>query len=435
MFESWYSAREEDEVPTKFWLQFQVINDSSEDSGSSPSYYQEISPDTGLNHQFIIPTHPAVFGPETTLKRQILPQQDRNDDHGEEQAADEEAPAKFHLFTQLPAELRLKIWSCLIRPRIILAACLSSRPSTHQPLYCKISQRPKRRYIPVLLHVCSESRAFALEHYELTFPWKTPHRLRASSPSYSFARNVNVYSSSSSGRNYLHTSDSEYHPAKVYFNFALDTLFLLGELEPSDGHGFNAPMVYFLRREDTSRVKHVACAFEELHLGVYDTDLIFGSLFHIVDRFPSAKGVLPPGTIAEQRPIFGHSQNQDNPNHNSEDEQQHPRMIKKEETSRQQHQFLIVTTTPADASILPQSRQHQSSPLLNGLPTTNNVIQKLWRAWAMGSGYWPGSGGGVEPVPASSDEGTSSAPINSLVNAQMVMVREEELASFVGQIE
>ncbi|KAM7209454.1 hypothetical protein V8F20_000192 [Naviculisporaceae sp. PSN 640] len=333
MFESWYSSRVEDEEPTKFWLEFQVISDGFE----------------------------------------------------EESAAGIDTP-KFHLFPQLPAELRLKIWHCLIRPRIVLAACLSSRPSTHKPLYRKISQRPKRRYFPILLHICSESRAYALEHYELTFPWKTPHRLRASSPSYSYS-----YSAASSRQSPTKSAQNEkenftengYNPAKVYFNYELDTLFLLGELEPSDGHGFNAPMVYFLRREDTSRVRHVACAFEELHLGVYDTDLIFGSLFHIVDRFPSARG---------------------------------------KNTAKPTHQYLIITTTPSDASIFPQSRHNQQQNSSLGFPTTNNVIQKLWRAWAMGSGYWPGSG-------------ASTAPLNSLVNTQMVMVREEELAAFVAQIE
>lgn len=63
----------------------------------------------------------------------------------------------------------------------------------------------------------------------------------------------------------------------------------------------------------------------------------------------------------------------------------------------------------------------------------------------MGSGYWPGSGGGgaelEEPAsplsPATEEEGEgqgSRGNANSLVNTQMVMIREEELAGFVAGI-
>lgn len=426
MFESWYSSRVEDEEPTKFWLEFQIISDGFEEPDSKSSYYGDNTHNNDTDH----PAQPI----EDTLNNLTINKES-------EAAAPPDTP-KFHLFPQLPAELRLKIWSCLIRPRIVLAACLSSRPSTHKPLYRKISQRPKRRYIPILLHICSESRAYALEHYELAFSWKTPHRLRASSPSYSRKTDPK--------ENETPNENNGCNPPKVYFNYALDTLFLLGELEPSDGHGFNAPMVYFLRREDTSRVRHVACAFEELHLGVYDTDLIFGSLFHIVDRFPSARGVLPPGTIADssvsvQSQSQSHPPTSYNPALGADEREEHPdnrRSSSKDGQSKPTHQYLIITTTPSDASIFPQSRHSQQQ---HGFPTTNNVIQKLWRAWAMGSGYWPGSGGGVEepppPPPSSSDEYPSSssssaaAPLNALVNTQMVMIREEELAGFVAQVE
>ena len=403
MFESWHN-QQDDEETTTFWLQFQVMTDGFEETGPDSHHNDNINESNNEN---------AFDGGITSNS---LPP-------GSDKSANgilTQHPKEFHLFNQLPAELRLKIWSCLIRPRIVLAACLSSRPSTYKPLYHKISQRPKRPYIPVLLHICAESREFALQHYELTFSWKVPHRLRASSPSYSHpphSQAPNIRSSSSSLPQPT-SSNPPTHSPEVYFNYNLDTLFLLGELEPSDGHGFNAPMVYFLRREDTSRVKHVACAFEELHLGLYDTELVFGCLFHMVDRFPSARGVLP----VDDATTNGQQQQQPTENSKSQKQETYPDGKKVKDKPNQPNQFLIITTTPNDASILPLNQ-------LLSLPTTNNVIQKLWRAWAMGSGYWPGTGGGVEP--SSSDLTTAS----SLVNTQMVMVPEEELARFVAQIQ
>jgi hypothetical protein len=115
----------------------------------------------------------------------------------------------------------------------------------------------------------------------------------------------------------------------VWFNFALDTLFFLGELEPFDRYGFSFPAVYFLRREDTARVRHVACAFEELGLGGGDgqreSEHVFSCLFHVVDRCPAS-----------------------------------PR--------------LLISCTPRDLEV----RQ-------DFLPASDNVVQKLWWAWINGT--------------------------------------------------
>jgi hypothetical protein len=110
-------------------------------------------------------------------------------------------------------------------------------------------------------------------------------------------------------------------------------------------------MVYFLAKEDTRRVRHVACAFEELHLGVYESEQIFGCLFHIVDRFPAA-------------------------------------------------QRLLVTSTPRDV----ETRQLV-------LPSADNVIQKLWWGWVHGT----------------------SIVTSSLANTQILMIREDDLASFIAE--
>ncbi|KAK0615818.1 hypothetical protein B0T17DRAFT_497428 [Bombardia bombarda] len=214
MFESWYQRREK---KTEFWLDFQVVHDGLEQTTAE------------LAHN---------------------------------------ATRTFHPFPLLPAELRLKIWEYLIQPRVVAAACFNSHFADQK--HVQLAQRPRRRPVPILLHICHETRALAQNHYELTFAWKTPYRLAAE-------RTRAIYLSA---------------PPRVWFNFGLDALLLLGELEPFDQDGFNAPMAHFLRREDTARVRHVACAFEELHLGVYESELIFGCLFHIVDRFATSRLVI-----------------------------------------------------------------------------------------------------------------------------------------------
>ncbi|KAK4151037.1 hypothetical protein C8A00DRAFT_45692 [Chaetomidium leptoderma] len=246
MFRSWYDQQDE---KTAFPLEFQVVHDGIDSSGT------------------------------------------------------DNATTTFACFAALPPELRLKIWESLIQPRIVLAACVDSRSRDQK--HAQLAQRPKKRPIPVLLHVNHESRTLALRHYELTFTWKIPHRLAGPE--------TGVLPASKE--------------ARVWFNFGLDALLLLGELEPCDQYGFNSPMVYFLRREDTRRVRHVACAFEELHMSLYESDLVFGSLFHIIDMFPAA-------------------------------------------------QQLLITSTPQDA---------EWGHLAARLPTADNVVQKLWSAFMNGT--------------------------------------------------
>ncbi|KAK3387148.1 hypothetical protein B0H63DRAFT_150901 [Podospora didyma] len=286
MFESWYDRHEE---KTKFWLEFQVVSDGLEEGGTA-STATPTATATAIR---------ADCGSDTT---------------------------SFTCFGALPPELRLKIWECLIQPRIVLAACFDSRFKDRKR--AQLESRPCRPSVPVLLQVCHESRTLALRHYELSFSWKLPHRL----------------ASSEAGALPAHGE------ARVWFNFRQDALLLLGELEPFDQYGFNSPMVYFLRKEDTRRVRHVACAFEEMHLGIYESEQIFGSLFHIVDRFPAA-------------------------------------------------QRLLVTITPHDLEV-----RHLV------LPSADNAIQKLWWAWI---------------------NGTTIA--SSLANTQILMIREDDLASFISE--
>ena len=262
MFRSWY---DEDDEKTEFWLEFQVIHDGTDDDGNG------WGSDNNLNSNHTT----------TTIDNNKL--------------------NTFALFALLPPELRLKIWECLIQPRVLVAACFDSR--FHAEKRSQLALRRKKTPIPVLLHVNHESRSLALRHYEPAFAWKIPHRLLGPDTGVVPAR----------------------RDAHVWFNFSLDALLLLGDLEPCDAHGFNSPMVYFLRREDTRRVRHVAVAFEELRLDAYEADQVFGSMFHVIDMFPAA-----------------------------------PR--------------LLVTTTPRDAET-----RHLA------LPTADNVVQKLWSAFMNGT--------------------------------------------------
>ncbi|KAK4455638.1 hypothetical protein QBC34DRAFT_460645 [Podospora aff. communis PSN243] len=244
MFESWYAQHDE---KTKFWLEFQVISDglTAAPSPAAPPSTTTAPPPPLEQHQ---PPQPP--SPPST-------------------------PQTFHPFPYLPFELRLKIWEELLQPRIILAACFDSRFAAHKR--SQLALRPSLPPTPVLLLISRETRALALRHYELSFAWKLPPRL----------------ASPEAGA--LPTSG----PARVWFNFRLDALLLMGELEPFDQYGFNSPMVYFLRREDCKRVRHVAVAYEELHLGVYESEQIFGSLFHVVDRFPGAERLLVTSTLRD----------------------------------------------------------------------------------------------------------------------------------------
>jgi hypothetical protein len=183
-------------------------------------------------------------------------------------------PGRFSHFNDLPPEIRLQIWGYLIEARTVIVACLD--PDHLDEKRQQLARRPKQHPVPALLHVNHETRELALQHYELTFSWKIPYMLV-----------------SGSGRPPLKAD------ARVWFNFELDCVLLLGELEPFDSYGFNTPMVYFLKKEDTRKVKHIACAFEELHYGESESEHIFGCLFHILDRFPSAERLLITSTLAD----------------------------------------------------------------------------------------------------------------------------------------
>lgn len=173
-------------------------------------------------------------------------------------------PVSFPQFSRLPPEIRFQIWNYMVQPRIVVASCLQQAESLSERRK-ELHARASGSAVPALLQVNHETRELALKHYELTFSWRISKLLSDTPVS---------------------------RPARVWFNFELDALFLTGELEAYDTYGFNSPMVYFLRREDTRRVRHIACAFRELGYPDQESDQIFGCLWHVVDRFPGVDRLL-----------------------------------------------------------------------------------------------------------------------------------------------
>ncbi|KAK8134726.1 hypothetical protein PG984_006738 [Apiospora sp. TS-2023a] len=273
----------------------------------------------------------------------------------------EDSPT-FTLFSSLPPELRLKIWDFAASvPRIVLASCITrgldaegegDQGATEAQQLKELTSRRACRFVPAVLHANHESRTRALErHYSLTFSWKVPH----------------VFASLDGDQTHHHHNGAPYHsgsPAeddgdaaasgglsgsganggsgmptwsqpRVYFNFESDALYLLGELEPYDSFGFNSPMTYFLRKEDTERVRCVAVAFSALKYGETGSQQIFGSLFHVVDRFPLCSTATPtPTPIAS-----GGSDTADDDNGGSD---------RKTEQHQLQQPHVLVCVTPGD---------------------------------------------------------------------------------------
>ncbi|KAG5947431.1 hypothetical protein E4U60_003081 [Claviceps pazoutovae] len=78
------------------------------------------------------------------------------------------------LFSQLPPELRLKIWKLnLPTTRVVPISCSVASPSLRDAPLCTTNQFfagcTSDASVPVNLHVCAESRADALKHFQRAF--------------------------------------------------------------------------------------------------------------------------------------------------------------------------------------------------------------------------------------------------------------------------
>ncbi|KAI2625483.1 hypothetical protein GGS21DRAFT_304046 [Xylaria nigripes] len=246
----------------------------------------------------------------------------------------------FRRFPDLPPELRLKVWEYLIAPRIVGIACITQEDFG---IHYSSKQRELWRFesivrpsTPVLLHVNQETRSLALRHYELSFEWRVPLVLRDSLPPTSrpplpsvrrptparhpavdiydipgnppphigsgtggsgdpestYSENTRSAQIASHGLDLPNRalSGRESSPARTWFNFDLDAVYLLGDLEPCDVFGLSGPMPYFISAQIAHRVRKVFVSFRALNFGGTGIQQIFGALFHVADRFSSDDG-------------------------------------------------------------------------------------------------------------------------------------------------
>lgn len=153
---------------------------------------------------------------------------------------------------------------------------------------------------------------------------------------------------------------------------------LLGELEPYDSSNINAPMVYFLNRGDIRRVRHVACAFEELRLGEVESEQVFGCLFHVIDEFRNAERLIITSTDED---------------------------LERYQTMRG------VGGGAAAAAALAGRGMLGARALDSGFGQRENVVQKIWWGWINGT----------------------SVVTSHLRDKQILMVKEDGLAEFIAE--
>ncbi|KAI1497023.1 hypothetical protein F5X99DRAFT_43398 [Biscogniauxia marginata] len=319
---------------------------------------------------------------------------------------------RFARFPDLPAEIRLNIWEYLIAPRVVAVSCISA--SEAGDFYPARPARPSCPRVPALLRVNRETRALALAHYEPAFAWRVPDAfaqidrldpaplpcpilpVRGGSP---------WFRPPSSRPWHLYPLpqwplSNPWSPPRAWFNFALDTVYLVGELEPCDDYGFVVPVPYFLDAREAARVRRLALAFGALRYGEAAPQHIFGSLFHAVDHFPPADGrVFVTVTQADEHmhTLVG-GEGRLVPAEGDDDWQ--------EDCSCSSYSYSSNCCKHNSRAVARQERGRQLRA--RRVLEEGNVVQNIWRDWYQGSF-----------VPCSSE------------NTEFVLVREADLEKHI----
>lgn len=189
------------------------------------------------------------------------------------------------MFTGLPFEIRHLIWEIVLhQPRVVY---INMRPfserildnlafdENYEPTYECLCSTP----VPVLLHICAESRALALIHYKLTFGNANCPALR---PPGVYHQGFRI-----KGIPYVTVIENDevevakYSP-KVYFNFRCDTVVFgrIVSLSPRGAYAEsdNKNRAYFLFAKEEHFDSGIMRRIENLSLGI---DVMKASLFHL----------------------------------------------------------------------------------------------------------------------------------------------------------
>ncbi|OBT69552.1 hypothetical protein VE03_01110 [Pseudogymnoascus sp. 23342-1-I1] len=170
----------------------------------------------------------------------------------------------FELFPQLPTELRLMVWEfCLPGPRVVdIRMCRKSIPTSTGELL-DVSRFISSVDHPVMLHVCSESRRLARQHYRLAFPKKTK---------------------------------TEWSPAKIYVDFSIDTIWFDNLRYFPSTPSTSSPKT--VPKADFARIKYLAMRHEVERVLLDNTKLLDPK------HFPALEAVYQIDTVVQPHQVL-----------------------------------------------------------------------------------------------------------------------------------
>lgn len=188
-------------------------------------------------------------------------------------------------FTDLPYEIRLLIWKQVLhQPRNIYIRMhyLEEKLCECCPIDYNGSGLQCLCYkpVPVLLHVCSETRALALAHYELAFGCANPRilgpqRLRGFGAHDEDENNVTV----------IERSEAELakFAPRIYINFKYDTVFFGQPVKPCGPNRWpevNAiahfPYLTYFDQEELQRIENLALSIHAIREELSELQVYIG---------------------------------------------------------------------------------------------------------------------------------------------------------------
>jgi hypothetical protein len=157
-----------------------------------------------------------------------------------------ESLSQFTLFPLLSAELRVKIWRLTVEPRLVILR-IGEYLSTLEPLNGDgsgliVAEFTSNALIPAPLHVCRESRAEFARMYQLSFSINAPKEMLPN------------------------------NAARIWFNFAIDTLVL----PTCCGDAVN--VLRCVPKRDTSQIKRMAVVSYQEWFNSWESQISFATI-------------------------------------------------------------------------------------------------------------------------------------------------------------